>query len=241
MSTRIVDLPDQGQPQQYGPGQDAYSAKGLASQGIISLKDANQAVIAPPPSYGKQGVETTAYMPINMHPNPYGAAGGGVGGGGGGGGGGDNDTEKPMYRLQSHDIPASRDSYVRDERVIANYIEEPRRGGGGGGGDINDYVRGAEKDEQKKYQKFREEKHDREQSDIFIDKMQKPLLAMLLFLILQLPIWNIIIYKYLSPYLYVCNDVGEIVFTGMLLKTVFFGAGLVAFDEFVLSFSQAFE
>ena len=86
MSTRIADLPDQSLGGG-GGGQDAYSTKSLGTQGIISLKDANRSVQQAPQSYGKQGVETTSYAPINVHPNPYGNGGGGgaVGGGLGGG------------------------------------------------------------------------------------------------------------------------------------------------------------
>ena len=234
MSTRIADLPDQS-----SGGQDAYSTKSLGTtQGIISLKDANRSIQLPPQSFGQQGVETTSYSPINVHPNPY---------GGGSNLGGNESEEKPMYRLQTHDIPSERDSYVRDTRVLANFIEGAGAGAGGLGAEeegkgrphrVEDYVQAFDDEERQKYVRFQDEKSDRAQTDVFLDKAQKPLFAMVLFLILQLPIWNNLLYKHVSPYLYVCNDEGQIVLGGMLFKTLFFGACLVAVDELVLTVSN---
>ena len=86
--------------------------------------------------------------------------------------------------------------------------------------------------------RFQDEKEERARTDVFLDKMQKPLLAMLLFLILQLPVWNNLLYKFVSPYLYVCNEEGQVVFAGMLLKTALFGASLLAVDECVFALSH---
>ena len=141
-----------------------------------------------------------------------------------------------MYQLRVHDVPGDAQEYVRDLETTVNYVPQPppqkaQR--------TQTYIDQFALDEAAKYEVFVADARRRRDSDSAIDRLQRPVFAMLVFLLLQLPIWNLLLYKYVSPYLYVCNDQGELVFPGMVLKTLGFGAVLVGVDELVRTMEES--
>ena len=236
--TAIADLPDnaRGSGGGGGGGIAAYGGFATTPQGIISMRDS-------PPTSG--GAPTT-YVPLNVHPNPYHGGGGGgedaIGGGGGGGVsmrvlemGMQGADEQPMYPLPVQDMPRQQEELVRDRAVVANYIPDasPPPQLPGDGGDPRDYIRAFEESETRKWEQFQSESAERHRSDAMLDRVQRPLLYALLFLVLQLPVWNLLLYKHVMHVLPVCNAAGEINLFGMGCKAALFFVCLLIVDECV--------
>ena len=262
--TRIADLPEtitatNAMGQQ---GQVAYSSMPQNThQGIISMKDAGFGGGGGGGGGGgsNSGMSTT-YIPMNMHPNPYSSSPSSANDTGLGSIDKQqqqqqqqqqpqntnaysttdlHSQEKPIYKLQGHDIPRETDMHLHDQEIIANYIPPPPTSSfpsNPNSSSEKDYIAAYERDEAKKWKAHREETKYRQVSDNFIDKYQKPFFVMLLFFIFQLPVWNNLMYKYASPYLYVCNEAGDVNVYGMFLKSLVFAAALVLSEEVVQMF-----
>jgi len=179
------------------------------------------------------------YVPINVHPNPYGVS--------------DqnpimNPPEKinspqqdmminntatqqvPQYlseeqremimpsqqqRLPSRHIQHDTSQYAQDEQVQPNYIpKEPIK---------RDYVREYEEFTDKNIQKHEKENDRNQQIDDILTDLQVPIFVSILYFMFQLPIINAYIFKRFS-FLSIYNDDGNFNFYGLVFKSWIFGS-----------------
>lgn len=204
MSTRIADLPDAVPPMMDNRAQNTR----------MSL-DAD--------------VQNT-YIPMNVHPNPYGnpvapmsmehpvpttAM---------------RNTQQqqqltpeqqalldrtPIQQLPSRDIRMDTADYMQDAETIPNYIPPPKT--------RNDYVNEHERVVQETFEQHRREKVRESRLDRILTELQVPIMMGLLYFIFQLPFVNSMLNKYL-PFLTLYGTDGNLNFNGLLLKSALFGA-----------------
>jgi hypothetical protein len=117
-------------------------------------------------------------------------------------------------RLPSRDIQQDTTVYSQDERVQPNYIPKHK--------DLDDYVREHEKSTEKNIREYEEKKRKRSVIDGFITDFQTPIFIAIIYFIFQMPIINTFIFKRFS-FLSIYNDDGNFNFYGLLLKSVMFG------------------
>lgn len=191
------------------------------------------------------------YIPINIHPNPYGIS--------------DKNpivdmpqdttVESPsnkrppvpisnqlseqdiaqlnsmqQQRLPSRDIQQDTTVYSQDEQIQPSYIPKHK--------DIDDYVRDHEKTTEKNLREHEEKKRRRNTIDNIITDIQTPIFIAVLYFIFQMPIINLLIFKRFS-FLSIYNDDGNFNFNGLLLKSILFGAlyyAMVHFTSFISEF-----
>lgn len=193
------------------------------------------------------------YVPINVHPNPYGVS--------------DqnpimNPPEKinspqqdmminntatqqvPQYlseeqremimppqqqRLPSRHIQHDTSQYAQDEQVQPNYIpKEPIK---------RDYVREYEEFTDKNIQKHEKENDRNQQIDDILTDLQVPIFVSILYFMFQLPIINAYIFKRFS-FLSIYNDDGNFNFYGLVFKSWIFGSiyyFITKFTNFLIS------
>lgn len=229
-TTRIADLPENitmqmpAQSQQYPFAQPQQLAgnSGGPRNSVIST--------GPQSQQPDQSLSNT-YMPMNIHPNPF---------GGGRNGQGQPIGEMPHpqnvhqsmdpYResqnqsLPSRDIPMDSTSYTHDESIQPNYIPKTV--------DPTDYIKIYEENKNKKLHKIEEEKYRKETAEDLIGQFQTPIFVALLYFIFQMPIFNQLLYKYLSV-LPIFRQDGNINLYGMLLKSGAFACVYFSMDKIV--------
>jgi hypothetical protein len=187
----------------------------------------------------------TNYVPINVHPNPYGIS-----------------TQNPIpppgnsvpnpaasqqaphylseeqkhqiqgmqqQRLPSRDIPRETLEYTQDEEIQANYI--PKRAVS------KDYVREYEDMTERNLREYEGKKKAMNSANEFTDRMQIPLLIAILYLIFQLPIVNTMVFKKFS-WLAIYDLDGNFNFYGLLLKSALFGGVFYGFQRIETFFSD---
>jgi hypothetical protein len=201
---------------------------------------------------GKPHEMPNNYIPINVHPNPYGIS--------------DKnpiidlpqDTTVPMQqhnipqmrppvpqqlsetdiaqlnamqqqRLPSRDIQHDTTAYSQDEHVQPNYIPRQK--------DLDDYVRDHEKTTEKNLREYEDKKRRRNTIDSIITDFQTPIVIAILYFIFQMPIINKIIFKRFS-FLSIYNDDGNFNFYGLLLKSVSFGSVYYAMVQLTTFISE---
>jgi hypothetical protein len=135
-----------------------------------------------------------------------------------------------QQRLPSRDIQHDTTSYSQDEAVQPNYIPKPR--------DLEDYVREHEKTTEKNLREYEDKKRRRNTIDSIITDFQTPIFIAVMYFIFQMPIVNKLIFKRFS-FLSIHNDDGNFNFYGLLLKSLSFGAiyyAMVQFTTFISEF-----
>ena len=177
------------------------------------------------------GLGQNAYMPINIHPNPFGPQA--------------NAGDMPLpqnvhesmdpfrasgqtQRLPSRDIPMDSTGYTQDEEIQPNYIPPPAA--------PTDYIRHYEETENKKLKKHEEEKYRKETAEDLITQLQTPLFVALLYFIFQMPVLNRLLYKYLA-FLPIFKPDGNPNLYGMILKSGGFALMYYSMDKIVDYFS----
>ena len=180
----------------------------------------------------------TNYIPINIHPNPYGISP-------------QNPIMSPQtgvplqqqgvplqqmqqqrqiqqlseqqqmelqnmahHRLPSRDIPIDATGYLNDEQVQANYVPKVKL--------TKDYIKDYEDVTDKKIREHEEKKYRENRIDSLLSEFQVPIFIMILFFLFQLPIINTMIFKKFS-FLSIYNVDGNFNFYGLLLKSILFG------------------
>jgi hypothetical protein len=181
---------------------------------------------------------STNYVPINVHPNPYGMTE-------------QNpimpmpqqpdalqmkqnnyeqmSMQKPQYlteqhqmelqnmqqiKLPSRDIPIDTTSYLNDEQVQPNYIPRQKLTG--------DYIRDYEETTDKNIREHEQKKYRESRIDQLFNEFQTPIFIIILFFMFQLPIVNTLIFKKFS-FLSLHNIDGNFNFYGLLFKSILFG------------------
>jgi hypothetical protein len=206
--TRISDLPDQNN--------------------VISSGNYNMTSSTPTSTPSNNSGLPTNYIPINIHPNPYGIS-----------------TQNPIMqhpqqpefhpkqneqknqyiseeqimqmqkqRLPSRDIPQDTSDYIQDEQIKPNYIPKVRF--------EEDYVRKQEDMTEKNLRDY-EEKNKREKKiDIIFNELQTPIFVAILFFFFQIPLVNMFFKRF--SFLNIYNSDGNFNFNGLLLKSMMFGS-----------------
>lgn len=147
-----------------------------------------------------EGTNNT-YIPINVHPNPYGNS---------------NTpsilphpsttqptqmvpqmssqmqpqmvaTQQPQYKLPTRDIPIDTGSYMQDEEIQANYIPKNNT--------HSDYVRDYEKINNEKIGKYEKDQRRKTHWEMIFDEIQTPILVAVLFFFFQIPFVNTMIFR----------------------------------------------
>jgi len=178
---------------------------------------------------------TNGYVPINLHPNPYGISS-------------QNpimappSQPQPQYvseeqklqiqtiqpqRLPSRDIPQDQSGYNHDEEIRPNYIPKSNH--------KEDYVRNYEDMTEKNLKEYEEKNRKEKKIDILLSEFQTPIFIMILFFLFQLPMINTIIFKRFS-FLSIYNADGNFNFSGLVLKSIMFGSfyyGILKFTNFL--------
>ena len=180
-----------------------------------------------------EGLGANTYMPLNIHPNPFGPPGSGampfpenvhedpyrVGKG-------DNPFESD-HRLPSRDIPMNTTDYTQDEGVHANYIPKPT--------EPTDYIRDYEQAESKKWKKHQEEKYRKESAEDLVSQFQTPVIIAMMYFIFQMPLLNRMLFKYGSALPFFRED-GNLNLGGMCAKSVAFASVYFLMERVVETF-----
>ena len=164
------------------------------------------------------------YIPINIHPNPYGNSGGHP-----------NgiitpsiqpqnsqiyDSSQEHYRLPSKDIQVQQTEFTQDDEIRANYIPKPRN--------VKDYLKeyensDNEEEESRKIIKHKKNKKKVRFTDDLFVQLQTPILIAIIYYIFQMGLFNRILQKTTENFISLFNADGSIGFYGNLTKSVLFG------------------
>ena len=185
----------------------------------------------------------TNYMPINVHPNPYGISeqrqmietpahslhdatprmqplsqeqr--------------DQLSNTPIQHLPSRDIPQDTPQYSNDPRVQSNYIPPPPT--------QTDYVREQEAFTEHKLKKHEQQKEYENTVDYILSELQVPIFVGILFFAFQLPATNNWFIKHLS-FLNIYSSDGNYNFTGLLIKSIIFGSSYYTLSRSIKFLSE---
>jgi hypothetical protein len=165
---------------------------------------------------------STAYSPMNIHPNPYGNhaqpgtmplpqqpqqhQSGYLSQ--------QQQQEPPQYRLPSRDIPRNTDGYMQDVEITANYIPAPKL--------TSDYIRDFQDDEEKSIKTHKEKRHRERLMDTLLTEIQIPIFIGILFFVFQMPLIDALIFKKFS-FMRIYNEDGNFNFYGLFVKSLMFG------------------
>jgi hypothetical protein len=167
------------------------------------------------------------YVPINVHPNPYGIP--------------QQDSTMPLpqqtsqnrgqqqqqydpmvelqnlpqQRLPSRDIPMNQLQFQHDEEIQPNYVPRAKL--------TSDYIREYEAASEEALRTHEREVRREKTADNLFSDLQVPILIAVLYFIFQMPIVTTLLYKYFS-FLTIHNADGNMNFTGLLLKSALFGS-----------------
>jgi hypothetical protein len=207
-TTRISDLPEnitmQVQPNSFPVNLPQGGGPSNASH-------------APHAQQGQDGL-SNAYIPMNIHPNPY-VSDQAVNG------------EIPFpehahqgHRLPSRDIPMDSTGYIQDEQIKPNYIPKVTL--------PTDYIRDYDEKMDLKMQKHEQEKYRKEKAEDIFALLQTPIFVALLYFIFQMPIFNRLLYRTLS-FLPLFKEDGHLNLAGMLFKSIAFGLIFLSADKII--------
>lgn len=178
--------------------------------------------------------QSTNYIPINVHPNPYGISA--------------QNPIMPTQQQQQHhqqqqqqpvrqeqineeqirelkemrqvNLPSKHvkidtQSYLQDEEVQPNYIPRQKL--------TKDYILDYEEKFEKDHKENEKKKHRESKIDALLSEFQIPIMITALFMVFQLPIVNTMVFKKFS-FLMIYHEDGNFNFYGLILKSILFGA-----------------
>jgi hypothetical protein len=179
------------------------------------------------------------YMPMNIHPNPYGMPQQPAGlpnpiqtqdgpkqpqntmymppdqqfG---------MHNQMPAQRLSQRDIPQSMNDFTNDEQIQANYIPKPKL--------TNDYIDEYQETTGRKIKEYENQKRRDNEVNSWFDEIRIPMMITILFFMFHMPIINTLIFKRFS-FLSIYNDDGNFNFNGLILKSLFFGSAFYSMNK----------
>jgi len=185
------------------------------------------------------------YMPMNVHPNPYGMPQQPAGlpppvqtqdgpkqhqntmymppehmG---------FQPQVPTQRLPQRDIPQTMDDFTHDEQIQPNYIPKPKT--------TNDYIQEYQETTDKKVRDYENQKRKAKEADSWFDEIRIPAIIAILFFIFHMPIVNTLIFKRFA-FLSIYNDDGNFNFNGLILKSIFFGSAFYSLNKVMRFLSE---
>ena len=244
--TRIVDLPDT-----MGMGGGGMGGMGMGGGGMGGGGMGGGGM------GGNPELAADMYIPMNIHPNPYGIAkpppGGMLP---------PQVTQKPnqqnmmqqnypnqssssgpqnqfysseldtiQQRLPQRDIPMNIAQHTQDIEIQPNYIPKPKV--------TSDYIREYQQTTDKKIKEYETNKRMERRTESLFDEIQMPILVVLIYFIFQLPIINTLIFKKFA-FLSIYKEDGNFNLTGLLLKSILFGSLYYGLQKSIL-FVSTFE
>jgi len=200
--TRIIDLPE-----------------GLGSSSFIS----NGGISKEPNGF------SNTYLPMDIHPNPYGMPPPPPGGilppehtlgrseknpqqG--------QSIQSTQYipevqqRLPQRDIPMNQTDHIQDEQIQQNYIPPPPKL-------TTDYIKEYQVSQDRQIREYEEKKMREKMREHWLDKLQLPILIGLIYFVFQLPIVHTLVFRRFS-FLLIYNDDGNFNLFGLSLKSTLF-------------------
>jgi len=215
-----------------------YMEENITITRLTDLPDTNIET-KPPPKMS--GFGSDMYIPMDVHPNPYGIQQSQNGGmpmpeqtTQGRQSGNQNTVpqlsaeqiammkEMPTQRLPQRDIPMDQTELMHDDQIQPNYIPKPKV--------TSDYIQEYQESTDRKLREYEEKKHRERMQDNLFDKIQIPIMISLMFFLFHLPIVNTIIFKRFS-FLSIYTDDGNFNIYGLCLKSILFGAGFYMLDS----------
>jgi hypothetical protein len=169
--------------------------------------------------------QSTNYIPINIHPNPYGVSP-------------QNPVmvplnqqhvyeeqinEEQMHQLKemrqvnlpSKHVVIDTQNYLQDEQVQPNYIPKQKL--------TKDYILDYEDKFEKEHIDNEKKKYRESKIDALLNEFQIPIMVAAIFMVFQLPIVNTMVFKRFS-FLMIYHEDGNFNFYGLIFKSVLFGA-----------------
>ena len=241
-STRLSDLPPMSDNIQYSLGNEGigrpaqYSMQSGQPQSQMNMRksdEGNGLAMGQGTGQGQgQGLGQGNYMPLNVHPNPFGNASG---------------TEAPQWdaipppqynpprnpsaqtssldmipdfvppqpqRLPSRDIPTNQNHYTHDEEVQANYIPPPPK--------VKDYIKEYDETESKRVRDHEITKYRQDWMEDIARSYQIPVLLAILYFIFQMKVVSRVMFAYLGRLGLFYQEDGSLNIYGMGLKSSLF-------------------
>jgi hypothetical protein len=231
--TRISDLPDNSGFRQGGQNNSQTRSRQDFGQSPTQYTPLNvhqnQFGIPPPtdtqlPTISVRGDNQMNYGGGPMDQGPFGPLGSGSLGSGTGSlgsgslGGTSGFSGEPQYPslppMPNRGIPQDTTAFQNDEYMIPNHVPNTKL--------TNDYLRDYETRLEKMSEEHQKQKHREDLVVSTYDEFQTPILIGVMFFLFQLPIINMLIFKYLG-FLKIHNEDGNMNLYGLMLKSVMFG------------------
>jgi len=215
--TRISDLPDNSGFRQGGQNNNRRQDFGQSPTQYTPLNvHQNQFGIPPPtdtqlPTISVRGDNQMNYGSGPMDQGTFGSGTGSLGGTSGFSG-------EPQYPslppMPNRGIPQDTTAFQNDEYMIPNHVPNTKL--------TNDYLRDYETRLEKMSEEHQKQKHREDLVVSTYDEFQTPILIGVMFFLFQLPIINMLIFKYLG-FLKIHNEDGNMNLYGIMLKSMMFG------------------
>jgi hypothetical protein len=238
-STRLADLPPMSDNIQYSlPPGGGFAPPSQFPQPQMNMRKSDEGNgLGMGQGMGQgQGLGQGNYMPLNVHPNPFGNASG---------------NEVPQWdaipppqsnpprnhpdqttslemipdfvppqpqRLPSRDIPTSQNHYTHDEEIQANYVPPPPP-------KVKDYIKEYDETESKRVRDHEIAKYRQDWMEDIARSYQIPLLLAILYFIFQMKVVSRVMFAYLGRLGWFYQEDGSLNVYGMGLKSGLF-AGL---------------
>jgi hypothetical protein len=207
--TRIIDLPE-------GPYTGGLGI-GQPGGGIVQ----------------QSGGFANTYMPMDIHPNPYGMPPPPPGGilppqhTQGRTGHDPKDTAayipEVQQRLPQRDIPMNIAQHTQDDQIQPNYIPPPPKM-------TSDYIQEYQASQDRQIREYEEKKMREKTREHWLEAFQWPVLVGLLYFVFQLPIVNTIVFKQFS-FLSIYQEDGNFNLVGLTLKSILFATLYMSIDK----------
>jgi hypothetical protein len=223
-TTSLAELPENITMQVQQP----YQHTGSSTQQQIPLQMQGNVSAHPQHNYKQSDDDMgqNTYVPMNIHPNPYGNSSQPPGGvplpepspqrrppyqleNAGG------SDQIHQYTLPSRDIPMNTLDYQQDETVRPNHVPRVKL--------TSDYIREYEAASEKALMDHEQTKYRETAAQDWFSQLQVPIFVAVLYFIFQMPIMNSLLRKYFS-FVTIYHEDGNFNFTGLLLKSAMFGS-----------------
>ena len=219
--TRISDLPDNSGFRQGGQNNNQTRSRQDFGQSHTQYTPLNvhqnQFGIPPPTDTQLPTISVRGDNQMNYGGGPMdqGSLGSGSLGSLGGTSGFSGEPQYPsLPPMPNRGIPQDTTAFQNDEYMIPNHVPNTKL--------TNDYLRDYETRLEKMSGEHQKQKHREDLVISTYDEFQTPILIGVMFFLFQLPIINMLIFKYLG-FLKIHNEDGNMNLYGIMLKSVIFG------------------
>ena len=246
--TRISDLPDPGQ--QMAIGQMGLNGSAQIGRGASSMDNSflgqGQGQMGGQGQMVQGGMAADMYMPMNVHPNPFGIPKPPIGGMAPPQQTQTGPTQYPSTSYSSNvNMPPTNNSLSPEQMAMFESMPQQRLPPRDIPSDLrmderlhdeeivanyipkpkvtNDYIREFQDSSDRKIREYEEQKHREKMASHWFDDLQAPILIAILFFIFCLPIVNTLVFKRLE-FLNIYKSDGNFNLIGLTLKSLMFGS-----------------